>query len=54
MKLQHIILALLFAAAVAGSIYVRSTQPPDSFSEAELLCRHAITTGNIVQARGCA
>lgn len=52
MKLQHIILALLFFAAAAGSIYVRST-PADAVSDAEYVCRHAIATGNILHARTC-
>lgn len=53
MNIKHLILALLFFAAAAGSIYFRSTAAPEVLSDAELICRHAIATGNIVLAKGC-
>lgn len=52
MKLQHLILALLFALAAAASIYVRHNTPgPVAFGEA--LCLHSIATGHVVYARYC-
>ena len=53
MNIKYLILAVLFAVAAAGSIYVRSTTQPVQVSDGEYLCRHAIATGNIIRAKGC-